>query len=134
MYHTRSSSRELKPSFGARSTQVLWQRSRIACHEFGAVPRGIPKPLGKVEPAFLLLKKLLIDATPRAQKEPQSPWLTVHEVAWYLSVSAGTVRNWVSQRYIPFARRGRVVRFHREKIDQWLAAGSCKGRLTVSGN
>jgi len=60
----------------------------------------------------------------------KSPWMTTEEVAAYLSVSPGTVRNWVSQRYIPFARRGRVVRFHRGKIDRWLAAGACKGRLT----
>lgn len=59
----------------------------------------------------------------------ETPWLTVLEVAAYLSVSAGTVRNWVSQRRIPFARRGRVVRFHREKIDRWLSAGECAGRL-----
>jgi len=60
----------------------------------------------------------------------KSPWMTTEEVAAYLSVSPGTVRNWVSQRYIPFARRGRVVRFHRDKIDQWLSAGACNGRLT----
>ena len=57
-----------------------------------------------------------------------TPWMTVSEVADYLSVSPGTVRNWVSQRYVPFARRGRVVRSHREKIDQWLSAGACSGR------
>ena len=75
-----------------------------------------------------------MDKSPAAQKEPTSPWLTTSQVASYLSVSVGTVRNWVSQRYIPFARRGRVVRFHRERIDKWLAAGSSKGRLTVSGS
>lgn len=74
-----------------------------------------------------------LGSTPTDRKGPESPWLTMSEVASYLSVSVGTVRNWVSQRYIPFARRGRVVRFHREKIDTWLAAGGCKGRLTVPG-
>ena len=59
----------------------------------------------------------------------ETPWLTIQELSQYLSVSVGTVRNWVSQRYIPFARRGRVVRFHREKIDQWLMSGACRGRL-----
>jgi len=65
-------------------------------------------------------------------EQHQSPWMTVREVAHYLSVSPGTIRNWVSQRYIPFARRGRVVRFHRERIDRWLSAGACKGRRTVT--
>ena len=59
----------------------------------------------------------------------ESPWMTTEQVAEYLSVSVGTVRNWVSERRIPFSRRGRVVRFHKERIDAWLSAGSCKGRL-----
>ena len=64
------------------------------------------------------------------QKTPvETPWMTVEEVAAYLTVSPGTVRNWVSQEYIPFARRGRVVRFHRNRIDEWLSRGSCKGRI-----
>jgi ribonucleoside-diphosphate reductase alpha chain len=49
--------------------------------------------------------------------------MTVREVADYLSVSPGTVRSWVSQCYIPHARRGRAVRFHRARIDEWLARG-----------
>ena len=61
-----------------------------------------------------------------------TPWMTAEQVAAYLMVSPGTVRNWVSQRYIPFAKRGRVVRFHRDKIDQWLNADHCRGRRTIA--
>jgi len=62
----------------------------------------------------------------------ETPWLTVEELAAYLSVSPGTVRNWVSQEYIPHARRGRVLRFHKDRIDDWLAAGACKGRKRLA--
>jgi excisionase family DNA binding protein len=55
-------------------------------------------------------------------------WMTIAQVAAYLSVSPGTVRNWVSQRRVPFARRGRVVRFHKDRIDQWLSARSARRR------
>jgi len=58
--------------------------------------------------------------------------MTVEQLADYLSVSHGTIRNWVSQKYIPHARRGRVVRFHRQQIDAWLAADACPGRRTVA--
>jgi excisionase family DNA binding protein len=58
--------------------------------------------------------------------------MTIGDVAEYLSVNPGTVRNWVSQRYIPFARRGRVVRFHREIIDRWLSTGACSGRQRLA--
>lgn len=61
-----------------------------------------------------------------------TPWMTISEVAEYLSVSSGTVRNWISQKYIPHARRGRVVRFHRSEIDRWLSAGACRGRRTAA--
>ena len=61
-----------------------------------------------------------------------SPWMTYQAAADYLHVSVGTLRNWVSARYVPFARRGRVVRFHREKLDRWLRHGECTGRRTVA--
>jgi len=62
----------------------------------------------------------------------ETPWMTVREVAVYLSVSPGTIRNWVSQRYIPFAKRGRVVRFHRGRIDEWLSRNASRGRTSFS--
>jgi excisionase family DNA binding protein len=52
--------------------------------------------------------------------------------AAYLSGSVGTLRNWTSARYVPFARRGRVVRYHRDSLDRWLAKGSCPGRTTIA--
>lgn len=54
----------------------------------------------------------------------KTPWLTPLEAADYLGVALGTVRNWVYRRRIPFARRGRVVRFHRDRLDAWLASGT----------
>ena len=68
---------------------------------------------------------------PGAQMAP-SPWLTVEKVAQYVSVSPGTVRNWVSQKDIPQARRGRVLRFHRQRIDEWLVTGGCPDRATIA--
>ena len=62
--------------------------------------------------------------------EFESPWMTVPEMACYLKVSPGTVRNMVSERRIPFAKRGRMVRFHRQRIDEWMSHGACKGRIS----
>lgn len=55
-------------------------------------------------------------------------WLTPTEAAAYLKVALGTLRNWTSARYVPFAKRGRVVRYDREALDKWLAHGGCPGR------
>ena len=50
------------------------------------------------------------------------------EAAEYLGVAIGTLRNWTSARYVPFAKRGGVVRYHRDRLDEYLLAKSCRGR------
>lgn len=62
----------------------------------------------------------------------QSPWLKPAEAAEYLGIALGTLRNWTSARYIPHAKRGRIVRYHRDRLDTWLSARSCRGRSTLS--
>jgi excisionase family DNA binding protein len=64
--------------------------------------------------------------------EVSTPWMKPGAAAAYLGISLGTLRNWTSARYVPFSRRGRVVRYHRDAIDKWLARGSCPGRPTIA--
>lgn len=64
-----------------------------------------------------------------SSKTTDSPWLNPEQAALYVGVALGTLRNWVSMKYVPHVKRGRVVRFHREKLDEWLRRGECKGRL-----
>ncbi len=68
----------------------------------------------------------------RSEISVDTPWMSYPQAASYLGIRVGTLRNWVSARYVPFARRGRVVRFHREKLDRWLRHGECHGRRTVA--
>jgi excisionase family DNA binding protein len=73
--------------------------------------------------------------TDEQQEQPRiSPWLKPSQAAIYLGVSLGTLRNWTSMQYIPFARRGRVVRFHTRELDAWLARGACRGRSSIANN
>ena len=65
-------------------------------------------------------------------QEIDSPWLTPEDAAAYLGVALGTLRNWTSARYVPFARRGRIVRYRRDALNRWLEKGSCRGRTTFS--
>lgn len=60
-----------------------------------------------------------------------TPWMTPIETALYLGIALGTLRNWTSARYVPHAKRGRTVRYHRDKLDTWLATGACHGRATL---
>jgi excisionase family DNA binding protein len=68
----------------------------------------------------------------RSAEDDDSPWMTPVATAKYLRVALGTLRNWTSARYVPFARRGRVVRYNREVLDRWLSKGSCPGRTTIA--
>jgi excisionase family DNA binding protein len=62
----------------------------------------------------------------------RTPWMTPREAAAYLGISISTLRNWTSARYVPFAKRGRVVRYRREVLDDWLASDSCDGRPAIA--
>lgn len=45
---------------------------------------------------------------------------TVEEIAPYLRVKVKTVYAWVSARQIPFIKIGRVIRFDRDQITEWV--------------
>jgi excisionase family DNA binding protein len=47
-------------------------------------------------------------------------FLTVDEVAEYLSLSRATVYQWASEKRIPHYRMGRAIRFKRAEIEAWL--------------
>ena len=68
----------------------------------------------------------------RGDTRVASPWMPPEQAAQYLSISLGTLRNWTSAHYVPFSKRGRVVRYHRDALDKWLSRGSCPGRTTLA--
>ncbi len=47
-------------------------------------------------------------------------FLTVDQVAEYLSLSKATVYQWASERKIPHYKMGRAVRFRQAEIESWL--------------
>ena len=50
----------------------------------------------------------------------ESSNMTAKEVADYLGVKTKTIRNWTSEKKIPFVKLGGSVRYPRERIDNWL--------------
>jgi excisionase family DNA binding protein len=48
--------------------------------------------------------------------------LAFDEAAAYLSVSAGTLRNWTSMRRIEHVKVGRLTRFTQGALDRYIAA------------
>jgi excisionase family DNA binding protein len=52
-------------------------------------------------------------------------FLTVDEVAEYLSLSRATIYQWASEKRIPHYRMGRAIRFKQAEIEAWLSE-KCK--------
>lgn len=71
-----------------------------------------------------------MEAHPETAAVISTPWLTPRLAAAYLGIAIGTLRNWTSMRFVPHAKRGRMVRYHRDELDRWLAAGARSGRRT----
>ena len=51
-------------------------------------------------------------------------WLSVDEIATYLGIKRDTVYGWISSKDLPAQRLGRLWKFKREEVDEWVRAGS----------
>ena len=50
-------------------------------------------------------------------------WLSVGEICKYLGVSNDTVYRWIDGRNLPAHRIGRLWKFKKEEVDEWVKAG-----------
>ncbi len=50
-------------------------------------------------------------------------WLSVDEISKYLGVSSDTVYRWIDKQAMPAHRMGRLWKFKRDEVDQWVKAG-----------
>ena len=48
--------------------------------------------------------------------------LDVGQVAGMLKISIATVRRWVWQRYIPYMKIGKAIRFSNLTIENWVSS------------
>ena len=44
----------------------------------------------------------------------------VYRAAEYIGCAPSTLRNWTSQRRVPYRKVGRLTRFVKEDLDRWL--------------
>lgn len=63
---------------------------------------------------------------------PRRPHLlSVEEAADYLSISSGTMRNWLSMRRIEHIKVGRLTRISQAVLDQYLAANTVRAEADL---
>ena len=50
-------------------------------------------------------------------------WLSVDEIGGYLGVKRDTVYKWISEKNMPAHRMGRLWRFKKDEVDEWVKTG-----------
>lgn len=54
---------------------------------------------------------------------PVSRYLTIEQACTYLNVAKPTLYGYVSNRFIPFIKKGKKLYFERKELDSWLLEG-----------
>jgi excisionase family DNA binding protein len=55
--------------------------------------------------------------------ETEDRWLSVDEICKHLGISKDTVYRWIDKRNRPAHRVGRLWKFKKEDVDEWVRNG-----------
>ena len=58
--------------------------------------------------------------------------MNVKEVAEYLGVAVPTIYGWTHRNFIPHHKLSNLVKFRKEKIDEWVAQTSEKKKASFT--
>ncbi|MBT7822416.1 MAG: helix-turn-helix domain-containing protein [Candidatus Marinimicrobia bacterium] len=58
-------------------------------------------------------------------------WLSVDDIAAYLGIKRETLYKWLAEKDIPAHKVGRLWKFRKEEIDQWVRTGEADSRKKV---
>jgi len=50
-------------------------------------------------------------------------WIGIEEAAAYLGVTKDTIRNWIRKNNIPAHKIGKLWKFKRSELDEWVKSG-----------
>jgi excisionase family DNA binding protein len=71
-----------------------------------------------------------MDWTAAMDSPPTAPlperWLSVDELAAYLGIKRDTVYKWITRRCMPAHKVGRLWKFWREEVDDWVKSGAAR--------
>lgn len=59
-------------------------------------------------------------------------WLSVNEIAAYLGIKQDTIYKWIPEKQMPAHRMGRLWKFRKEEVDEWVKLGSANDSLPES--
>ena len=50
-------------------------------------------------------------------------WFSIHEICEHLGISSDTVYKWIDRHSMPAHRMGRLWKFKKDEVDEWVKAG-----------
>jgi excisionase family DNA binding protein len=56
-------------------------------------------------------------------KTMEDRWLSVDEIGVYLGIKRDTVYKWISEKAMPAHKIGRLWKFKKNEIDEWVRKG-----------
>lgn len=60
-------------------------------------------------------------------------WLSVDEIADHLGVKRDTVYKWIGERQLPGHKIGRLWKFNKKEVDEWVKFGGANDNRPDSG-
>ena len=61
-------------------------------------------------------------------------WLSGDEIAVYLGIKRDTVYKWIAEKGMPAHRIGRLWKFRKEDVDQWVRSGGADTPVPIDEN
>ena len=55
-------------------------------------------------------------------------WLSVDDIAAYLGIKRETLYKWLAEKNMPAHKVGRLWKFRKEEIDEWVRTGEADNR------
>ena len=53
----------------------------------------------------------------------EDKWVGLEEAATYMDVTKDTVRNWIKKTDIPAHKIGKLWKFKKSELDEWIKSG-----------
>ena len=58
-------------------------------------------------------------------------WLSVDEIAAYLGIKRETLYKWLAEKNMPAHKVGRLWKFRKDEVDEWVRTGEADSRKKV---
>ena len=55
-------------------------------------------------------------------------WLSVDQIADHLGIKRDTVYRWIDERQMPGHKIGRLWKFNKQEVDEWVRGGGADDR------